>query len=302
MSLKILFIKRKRENSFHSSLPHIRPAGPSLFFSSRGPAPQPAAQLASPFSRSPQLAPAAQPRRPSRASPAARTVPAQPRRTRQLPGPAADARVPPVGAVPYPARLGNRPLLALQQPPPRRALWARPPVALGLVKRQPSPPSRAPCCPRSVFASSRPQLPHGGAPPTTDLAVRVAVVSEPSPPPIFAGGELAVVPSPSPCVSFRVSWLLAPFPQASASSMPPAMAPAPGLPLRPSSRRGREPLYPPISRVSSVAILVDRRLLTARASELHAAGHGLPRRSHCSGRPKPPRLIRTVHRAINGRK
>ncbi|XP_066333729.1 predicted GPI-anchored protein 58 [Miscanthus floridulus] len=142
-----------------------------------------------PFPARPSFAPAAQPRsprRPSRASPAARTVPAQPRRTRQLPRPAADARAPPVGAVPYPARLGNRPLLALQQPPPRRASWARPPVALGLVKRQSSPPSRAPCCPRSVFASSRPQLPHGGAPPTTDLAVRVAVVSEPSPPPIFA--------------------------------------------------------------------------------------------------------------------
>jgi len=62
MSLKILFIKRKRENSFHSSLPHIRPAGPSLFFSSsRGPAPQPAAQLTFP----PPLGPATRSAQPS---------------------------------------------------------------------------------------------------------------------------------------------------------------------------------------------------------------------------------------------
>ena len=92
----------------------------------------------------------------------------------------------------------------------------------------------------------------------------------------------------SPSNSRFESWPVGLYPRSPECSMPPAMAPAPGLPLRPSSRRGREPLYPPISRVSSVAILVDRRLLTARASELHAAGHGLPRRSHCSGWPKPP--------------
>ena len=225
MSLKILFIKRKKEISFHSS-----PSSHSAPWAFLSPRPSTAASApAHPF----PLGPASR-QQPSRASPAARTVPAQPRRTRQLPRPVADARVPPVGAVPYPARLGNRPLLALQQPPPRRASWARPPVALGLVKRQPSPPSRAACCPHSVFASSRPQLPHGGAPPTTDLAVRVAVVSEPSPPLIFARGELAVVPSPSPCVSFRVSWLLVPFPQTSASSMPPAMVSA--APAFPSGR------------------------------------------------------------------
>jgi len=220
MSLKILFIKRKK-GKFLSFLPSSHSARwPLSFFFPR---PSTAASSPARLPLFPARPSSRQP--PNRAGPAARTVPAQPRRTRQLPRPAADARVPPVGAVPYPARLGNRPLLALQQPPPRRASWARPPVALGLVKRQPSPPSRAPCCPRSVFASSRPQLPHGGAPPTTDLAVRVAVVSEPSPPPIFARGELAVVPSPSPCVSIRVSWLLAPVPHAFASFMPPTMAP-----------------------------------------------------------------------------
>ena len=43
LSLKILFIKRKRKISFHSSLPQIRPAGFSFFSAgpapSRGPAP-----------------------------------------------------------------------------------------------------------------------------------------------------------------------------------------------------------------------------------------------------------------------
>ena len=150
MSLKILFIKKKGI-SFHSS-PSSQTAHGHFF-----PTAQHRSQRPSPpFPARPSFAPAAQPRaprRPSRASPAARIVPAQPRRTRQLPRPAADAQAPPVDAVPYPARLGNRPLLALQQPPPRRASWARPPVALGLVKRQPSPPSRAPCCPRSIFAS-----------------------------------------------------------------------------------------------------------------------------------------------------
>ena len=144
MSLKILFIKRKRENSFHSSLPHIRPAGPSFYFFPR---PSTAASSPARLPLFPARPSSRQP--PNRAGPAARTVPAQPRRTRQLPRPAADARAPPVGAVPYPARLGNRPLLALQQPPPRRASWERPPRPSASLKRQPSPP----CCPRSIFAS-----------------------------------------------------------------------------------------------------------------------------------------------------
>ena len=69
MSLKILFIKRKRENSFHSSLPHIRPAGPSFFFF-----PRPSTAASSP-ARLPlfPLGPAApaQPRAPCRPSLAA---------------------------------------------------------------------------------------------------------------------------------------------------------------------------------------------------------------------------------------
>ena len=164
MSLKILFIKRKRKIPSIPPLPLIRPHG---HFFPRVPSPQPAPQP-TPF----PLGPASR-QQPSRASPAARIVPAQPRRTRQLPRPAADARVPPVGAVPYPARLGNRPLLALQQPPPRRASWARPPVALGLVKRQPSPPLARPLLPPLRFrlvpaataaqrspADLRPRRPH----------------------------------------------------------------------------------------------------------------------------------------------
>ena len=51
LSLKILFIKRKRKISFHSSLPQIRPAGFSFF--SAGPAPSlgPATRSAQPSSR-----------------------------------------------------------------------------------------------------------------------------------------------------------------------------------------------------------------------------------------------------------
>ena len=168
-----------------------------------------------PLSRSAQL---------RASSPAARSAPAQPCLAQQprasaspapgnRPRPAADARAPPVGAapnLPHPAPApgqGGTTVSAL-------ASWARPPVPLGLVKKAAEPPLARPLLPRSIFASTRPQLPHGGAPPTTVLAVRVAVVSEPSPPPIFARGELAVVPSLSPCVSFRVSWLIAPNPRA----------------------------------------------------------------------------------------
>ena len=65
LSLKILFIKRKRKISFHSSLPQIRPAGFSFFSAGpapfRGPAPQPAAQLTFP----PPLGPATRSAQPS---------------------------------------------------------------------------------------------------------------------------------------------------------------------------------------------------------------------------------------------
>jgi len=67
LSLKILFIKRKRKISFHSSLPQIRPAGFSFFF----PLAQllPAAQHRSQQPSSPSLPRSAQPR--AQPSPAA---------------------------------------------------------------------------------------------------------------------------------------------------------------------------------------------------------------------------------------
>ena len=55
------------------------------------------------------------------------------------------------------------------------------------------------------------------------------------------------------------------------------------LPLRPSSRPRcvcENPCYFP---VLSVLRTVARRPLTARAGDLHAAGHGACRRCHCSG-------------------
>ena len=190
-----------------------------------------------------------------------------------------------------------------QPPRPLPDVGASLPAPPASTKREQSPsplpllPLPAPSRVARARATAAPGLPWSSVRCSPWSAVLAS-----SPPPIFARGELASISSFSPSNSRFESWPVGLYPRSPECSMPPAMAPAPGLPLRPSSRRGREPPYPPISRVSSVAILVDRRLLTARASGLHAAGHGLPRRSHCSGRPKPPRLIRTVHRAINGRK
>jgi len=198
LSLKILFIKRKRKISFHSSLPQIRPAGFSFFFRRPSSFPRPStaasspAHLPSPARPSHALSPAQQPRAPRR--------PGNCRRALLLPL-VADRTAPRISSAPF---LRQPPAQAAAQPRPRRASWESS-RCLGLVKRQPSPPLARPLLLRSVFASSRPKLPHGGAPPISDLAVRVAVVSEPSPPPFLARGELAAAPSFSPCDSFCVS-------------------------------------------------------------------------------------------------
>ena len=203
------FIYKKKKENFPSIPPFLRFGPLAFLFFFRWPSsfPRPStaasspAHLPSPARPSHALSPAQQPRAPRR--------PGNCRRALLLPL-VADRTAPRISSAPF---LRQPPAQAAAQPRPRRASWESS-RCLGLVKRQPSPPRAPSCCPRSIFASSRPQLPHGGAPPTTDLAVRVAVVSEPSPPPIFARGELAVVPSLSPCVSFRVSWLIAPNPRA----------------------------------------------------------------------------------------
>ena len=108
MSLKILFIKRKRENSFHSS-----PSSHSAPWPFLSPRPSTTASApAHPFPARPSFAPAAQPRaprRPSRAQPL-------------TPGPHLSAP-PPTSRVPRP--------LPVKAEPPFSALasWERPPRA-----------------------------------------------------------------------------------------------------------------------------------------------------------------------------
>ena len=137
MSLKILFIKRKREFPSIPPLPLIRPM--AIFF----PAAQHRSQRPSPpFPARPSFVPAAQPRAPrwpSRASPAARTVPAQPRQPssrapRRRPHPAT-ARAQPLTPGPHlsappPTSRIPRPLPVKAEPPfSALASWERPPRA-----------------------------------------------------------------------------------------------------------------------------------------------------------------------------
>ena len=105
MSLKILFIKRKRKFPSISS-PSSRSARWPLFFFPRGPAPAPA-RLASPFSRPAQLRAAQQPRQPRpaqqlRLHPHQATAGPAPRAC--FPRPAADSPTPPVSASPTSTR------------------------------------------------------------------------------------------------------------------------------------------------------------------------------------------------------
>ena len=137
LSLKILFIKRKRKISFHSSLPQIRPAGFSFFFRWPSSFPRPStaasspAHLPSPARPSHALSPAQQPRAPRR--------PGNCRRALLLPL-VADRTAPRISSAPF---LRQPPAQAAAQPRPRRASWESS-RCLGLVKRQPSPPPRAP--------------------------------------------------------------------------------------------------------------------------------------------------------------
>ena len=137
LSLKILFIKRKRKISFHSSLPQIRPAGFSFFFRWPSSFPRPStaasspAHLPSPARPSHALSPAQQPRAPRR--------PGNCRRALLLPL-VADRTAPRISSAPF---LRQPPAQAAAQPRPRRASWESS-RCLGLVKRQPSPPRRAP--------------------------------------------------------------------------------------------------------------------------------------------------------------
>jgi len=137
LSLKILFIKRKRKISFHSSLPQIRPAGFSFFFRWPSSFPRPStaasspAHLPSPARPSHALSPAQQPRAPRR--------PGNCRRALLLPL-VADRTAPRISSAPF---LRQPPAQAAAQPRPRRASWESS-RCLGLVKRQPSPPPHAP--------------------------------------------------------------------------------------------------------------------------------------------------------------
>ena len=126
MSLKILFIKRKRENSFHSS-----PSSHSAPWPFLSPRPSTTASApAHPFPARPSFAPAAQPRaprRPSRAQPSSRAPrrrphPATARAQPLTPGPHLSAP-PPTSRVPRP--------LPVKAEPPFSALasWERPPRA-----------------------------------------------------------------------------------------------------------------------------------------------------------------------------
>ena len=116
LSLKILFIKRKKEN-FLPFPPFLR-FGPLVFLLSAGPvpscgpAPQPAAQLAFPPPLGPATRPAQQPR--ASASPA----PGNYRAQLLTPGPHLSA--------PPPTSRVQRPLPVKAEPPPRRASWERP--------------------------------------------------------------------------------------------------------------------------------------------------------------------------------
>ena len=147
---------------------------------------------------------------PSWAGPASRPTAAAP----FLAPSAADRLAPPASTFPHlpqPPRAGH----GRNHPCPLASTWERPSSAPPASTKGTRTHYRPPCCsPRSL--SHRPCLRKPPQtlrrdPPSTSAR---AAVSEPSPPPIFARGELAVVPSLSPCVSFRVSWLIAPNPRA----------------------------------------------------------------------------------------
>ena len=172
-----------------------------------------------PLSRSAQL---------RASSPAARSAPAQPRPAQQprasaspapgnRPRPAADARAPPAGAapnLPRPAPAPGQGGTAVQRPGVVGAPPSCPSASLKGSRALSRAPPAAPAPISPPLTHRRPQQPSFRGRQISPSTSARAAVSEPSPPPIFARGELAVVPSLSPCVSFRVSWLIAPNPRA----------------------------------------------------------------------------------------
>ena len=250
MSLKILFIKRKRKFSSIPSLPQFRPTGlsfrqPSSAYRWRTVPAQPR-QPSNPASRSAQPSRRSRPsshaprrRQPSSRSPATPT-PAPGNRPR----PAADARAPPVGAapnLPRPAPAPGQGGTAVQRP---GVVGAPPLVPLGLVKRQPSPPRAPPAAPAPFSPHSRPQLLHGGAP---RIAVRRPRRRRPRAvsTSILPRCELHRGPLSLP-MRFISRFVAFSAQSASAvNSMPPAMAPAPRLsPPAVFSTRARPPFFP----------------------------------------------------------
>ena len=199
-------MEKEKEKFLFPSLPGLSAPWPFL-----SPRPSTTASApAHPFPARPSFAPAAQPR-PAQ-QPRASASPAPGNRPR----PAADARAPPLGAapnLPRPAPTPGQGGTAVQRP---GVVGAPPSCPSASLKASRAPP-RAPLLPRSNFAPlthRRPQQPSFRGRRISPSTSARAAVSEPSPPPIFARGELAVVPSLSPCISFRVSWLIAPNPRA----------------------------------------------------------------------------------------
>jgi len=218
MSLKILFIKRKRKfpsissPSSHSAQHQPQPSSPPLF-----PARPSFAQPSNPASRAqPSSCACTRTRQPpaQHRAPASR---AQPLTARPRPS----ARPPPLPAPSEPPGHVARP-----QPPPWRRGSALPRVPRLLFKRSRAPPRvslslPAPFSPRPGHNCRTEEL--RGLP----SAVRVAVFPEPPSTPSFPAVSFALFPSLSQCNLFPVSLAVDLVLGASASSRPPAMAPPP---------------------------------------------------------------------------
>ena len=220
MSLKILFIKRKRKfpsissPSSHSAQHQPQPSSPPLF-----PARPSFAQPSNPTSHAqPSSCACTRTRQPpaQHRAPASR---AQPLTARPRPS----ARPPPLPAPSEPPGHVARP-----QPPPWRRGSALPRVPRLLFKRSRAPPprvslSRSPLHFRLVPGCNCRTEELRGLP----SAVRVVVFPEPPSTPSFPVVSFALFPSLSPCCLFLISWLLVVVFRAPVEFSPPAMAPAP---------------------------------------------------------------------------
>ena len=239
MSLKILFIKRKRKipsissPSSHSACmaffprPSTSPSPARLPFFSLGPSCRwpsspllPCSSNRRRFGRSAQPAQHRPPatRRPiSRATAAALSFP--PLLLTAWPRPSEPS---PTSARPAPAPSHD----ATAAPTPRRGSVS--PRAPASTKREQSPsplpllPLPAPSRIARAQATAAPGLPWSSVRCSPWSAVLAS-----SPPPIFARGELASISSFSPSNSRFESWPVGLYPRSPECSMPPAMAPAP---------------------------------------------------------------------------